>query len=494
MNGFTLLVLLAATGQIGSEPQRDYGWQIHPTDGKLEYIIQISPKDVRYMVEAGKEKPSSTVPPEIAARLTRIVVRISDEPIVSTPIEEVRRLPVVTTAVLANIEADAGRGRFSDLESATQGDVRNVSGGITPPLTPGGALPNAMPPNSTALPPSSLSANSMPSNSMQAGSMPSTQPSTLPSTLPATLPPDLSSVNSAEALARAAEAARAPESLLAQNTVGSANGSLLSQLNTPGSLPTSTAPPVGAPNSQMSGAPLGSASSRLPGSQVAGSQIGGSQVAGSGMAALPYSTSPPSTYTNTPNANPAYPATPSYQPTPNYAANQGYAGVPAAAAAGNFGALARNPTNSTYNPYATSGTPGASVLTSGTAAGGAGYGYSANPFSNTASPYATDPYSLPSTSTPVRMADSRAAIVPTTTGAGLGATGSANSGLTRSGDPYATYGESNFGAQAQRSGVENIVPVMFVLSLVVNFYLGMLIRKLLTRYRSLLSSVRSQTA
>ena len=42
--------------------------------------------------------------------------------------------------------------------------------------------------------------------------------------------------------------------------------------------------------------------------------------------------------------------------------------------------------------------------------------------------------------------------------------------------------------------VDGILQVFFLLSLVVNFYLGILIRKLLTRYRSLLMNVRSQTA
>ncbi len=44
------------------------------------------------------------------------------------------------------------------------------------------------------------------------------------------------------------------------------------------------------------------------------------------------------------------------------------------------------------------------------------------------------------------------------------------------------------------TNVDGILQVLFLLSLVVNFYLGILIRKLLIRYRSLLTNVRSQTA
>ncbi len=41
---------------------------------------------------------------------------------------------------------------------------------------------------------------------------------------------------------------------------------------------------------------------------------------------------------------------------------------------------------------------------------------------------------------------------------------------------------------------DRIIEVFFLLSLVVNVYLGFLIQRLLTRYRSLLTSVRGQTA
>ena len=50
------------------------------------------------------------------------------------------------------------------------------------------------------------------------------------------------------------------------------------------------------------------------------------------------------------------------------------------------------------------------------------------------------------------------------------------------------------GGQIIASNVDGILQVLFLLSLVVNFYLGILIRKLLIRYRSLLTNVRSQTA
>jgi hypothetical protein len=53
---------------------------------------------------------------------------------------------------------------------------------------------------------------------------------------------------------------------------------------------------------------------------------------------------------------------------------------------------------------------------------------------------------------------------------------------------------STSGGQITATNVDGILQVLFLLSLVVNFYLGILIRKLLIRYRSLLTNVRSQTA
>ncbi len=96
MNGFTLLVLMAATtpGQYGQgDVQKDYGWQIDK-DGKLEYILQISPRDLNDMTSRAQEKASSALPPEVAVRLSRVVVRIGDTPIQSSPMEEVLRIPL----------------------------------------------------------------------------------------------------------------------------------------------------------------------------------------------------------------------------------------------------------------------------------------------------------------------------------------------------------------------------------------------------------------
>ena len=99
-------------------------------------------------------------------------------------------------------------------------------------------------------------------------------------------------------------------------------------------------------------------------------------------------------------------------------------------------------------------------------------------------PYRNDPPS-------VLLADQRAG-VPSTSSSNVVSGGRSSWGTRTDGYPSDSLNDYN-NQLAPRTGMENIMPVMFVLSLVVNFYLGMLIRKLLGRYRTLLSSVRSQT-
>jgi hypothetical protein len=52
---------------------------------------------------------------------------------------------------------------------------------------------------------------------------------------------------------------------------------------------------------------------------------------------------------------------------------------------------------------------------------------------------------------------------------------------------------ANANEDANKSRWENVLQVLFILSLVVNFYLGVLMHKLALRYRTLLSSVRATT-
>jgi len=485
MNGFMLWMVIAASGQVAG-PERDYGWQIHPKDGKLEYIVQISPKEIDFMVSAAKEKASSSIPPEVAARLSRVVVRIGEDPIVSTPIDEVMRLPVVTTAVMANIEAVAGRGKFSQLESAPSGDVLTVAGNEPPPMA-----------------------------------------STLGSSLPA--PPGTTL-----------------DSLVAQNTAGLPSGasaflndargvladaglSTGKYANTgtpvPGTSPTVTsstlnpAAPVGSSwptGSASTGSSLGTSTLGTPpstygtttGQMPSGTQ-GYSSVPGSYMTNPGYPTTTPG-YTSVPQygSTTATPGATGYSSPTGYGSAPGYSTAPNyvtpgtgttngwSASNGNFAMPPRGTTAPTqgYTPYTTTGNLAGythdplSLPSYGQSSYGQNtYGQNTNRVADNR-PLSNLPSTFPSTSS---VGLGNASALPPSVSAGVGNNytkplGPQDGAFTGPGFQPHTY--------PNPSGMNNVLPVMFVLSLVINFYLGMLIRKLLGRYRSLLSSVRGQAA
>lgn len=487
MNGFTLWVLLAATGQVSETVERDKGWQINPDDGKLEYVVQIPLQKAEYMRAEGKEFQSE-VPKEVAVRLSRVVVRISDDPIVSTPMEEVLRLPVVSKAVLADIESTAGPGRFSQLESANPGDVMHVGGGSAFSGS-GSALPNAQG--------NSLSdqARTLSSDSLLAQNTLSGTPNKYSNT---GSPPSHSGLSSAPV-------AQFPPSNLPSANTGIV-GPTLPSSNYPTSPTNASNQTTGLPSSGIGSSGIGSSSSGSGLGTMAGNPgIGYSNIHGQAG-----STS------GQPYGNPSYPnQAGSYgQPTSTGTYGQNPVYNNSSTDPRNFGAPPRtgDPHQPAYNQYATVGS-GLGAHGSSAQNPYAQVPYGQSPYSTGApygqSPYGqspiyggvqtqlpSDPVSLPSYAQPTgRVADNRAnTTVPSTSAtsgfstAGSQMAGSTSPSTSHSSDP--SYGSSAY--TSSRSGVDNIVPVMFVLSLVVNFYLGMLIRKLLARYRSLLSSVRSQ--
>lgn len=501
MNGFMMCVLLAATGQVSDTSERDFGWQINPDDGKLEYIVQVSPEKAGYMASAAKEQ-ASEVPSDVAARLSRVVVRIGTEPIVSTPLEEVRKLPVVTTAVLANIEATAGRGRFSSLEDAPAGNIQHVAGDNSPPSL--SAAPNKLP--------------SVPGKLLD-------QASQLGNELSDALKSDLSNAINT----RSAEAIRSAENLLAQNVTpnltpnsaasgflndsrgSSSNGNKYNHTATQPATPPAgsssggltSAPPAIGPMPPASNYPTAPAHNHAPddgyhNNGTAAAPTNSSTIAGGGYA-----------YPNYPAGNSSMPGATTGTASPGTVPGQPYGMTPLNGsspsgnmAGGKFGGLPRGATGSPqYNEYATPG-PSSGLGTTYPYGTQPPYGQGSNlpPAGYGGQGYVPDPLSIPSGYyQPTRVADNRSPLSVPSTSSGGTATGNTSS-TPSSGSNNSSKGRTSGGNQdtdvagtySNRSGMENILPVMFVLSLVVNFYLGMLIRKLLTRYRSLLSSVRSQ--
>lgn len=136
MNGIGLLVLIAAAGQITaaqtSGPNRDFGWELDTQnpDKALCYIIQLSPENVAEMQGKAIEKRSD-MPPELVGRATRILVRIGTDVLPQTPtLEELRNMPRFNSP--ADVTAQLGGGRLSDVDPS---ELQNVQQrGSNPPL------------------------------------------------------------------------------------------------------------------------------------------------------------------------------------------------------------------------------------------------------------------------------------------------------------------------------------------------------------------------
>jgi hypothetical protein len=411
------------------------------------------------------------------------------------------------------------------LENASSGDVMNVSGGAPAALTAGSGspLPNT-PGTSLADQATELRSNLNDLSSRADDAMRASENLLAQNTASSSFLSDSRGANSGTGTGKFSSTATQPAMPPAGSNSGPLSGTQPSGLTGPtlpnGNYATSPIPSYPSASGATSNPGINAPSGRnsAPGNTGIAGNLGNPQYAGGaasqGAGTQPYSNSN-NAYTGTaPGFNnapgyagsptnsgtPGYTANPGYSANPSYTSNQGYTTNPGYGMTptnnGNFGSVPRGtPSQEVYNQYATAGT---------------GLGTQYQPqyqpqYQASGSPppvysgFPSDPLALPSLDhRPTRIADNRSATSVPSTGGGTsanGATGtrSGSAGDTakgRASEPNTDSGLTD--PYGNRSGMENILPVMFVLSLVVNFYLGMLIRKLLGRYRSLLSSVRGQ--
>jgi hypothetical protein len=497
MNGIGLLVLLAATAQVDGT-ERDYGWQISRDDGKLEYIVQISPEKSNFLVQNGKEQLSS-VPPEIAARLSRVVVRVGTEVLPRTPsLAEIERLvPLVnqggTTVFVPPTGLPEG-GRYATLESGQPAAAVPVNGNpqALPNLSSSGLA------GATGVPNSLLDSAGSAFNSLSdAASRSLTQAEG-----------GLAQIDSALERGSALLAQNTPSRSFLNDAVGG-SGSKFSNTGTPApsttsnpAAPSTTSAPVGGfPSGGLSTVdPTGIGGTGFPQSTA---PISTAPISAAPGSTFPQSTAPTTTSPNTtaaggwtatpaPNtggfANPpslgGSSSTPNYPP--NYTTATGIGNSPL-----NTSPLTPAPLNNQYNWPSTQPSTAGGYPSTGDFGNHPGGNWAGNTVYNPAAGGHAGLYDPPSF------------------GGGLGATGGFTQSptLVASNPNAGTTGGAGNSIQAPLSNAttspgafdnnkrnEAVLPIFFVLSLVVNVYLGMLIRKLLMRYRSLLSSVRSQTA
>lgn len=475
MNGIGLLVLIAAAGQISATPQiapnRDFGWEIDQQnpDRALCYIVQVS-REVAATMERDSYEKTSNLPPELVGRATRIVFRIGNETLPQNPsLEELRNMPLVNST--ANVTAQLGGGRMADVEPNAVVTVQQDRTGA--PRLP--AFPD---PSSTSAP----------------------QPRT----------------DFADRLQPSVENLVDQAKNLARGTPGVPNASGRDTGNSPPMPDYSTT----GSSSRLGGSPLDNNSNSWQGSpSTLGGNSGGDRsrdadnrfgiqngnqntvgaagnfgngginpTIGNGQngnnpdygSPTPPSLGPPELFTGIPSSQ-----TPSGG-FGNYPGNQGQGKF-------NSGTSGLN-NNSGQNQTASGQFPqGGQVLGDGR------YSPTSPPAQGPNSPYTGngqggfDNFDRIASNTPVGGGrNTNPPLGSDLGGQGAGRPGGAG-GPVRENSPSDANNDPQAGS-AKSKTLENILPAFFILSLLVNFYLGSLIRKLLTRYRALLANMRGQTS
>ncbi len=521
MNGVRLLLVFAAATQLGvallaaqvadpfpMDSSRDFGWQIK--EGVLEYIVQISPEKAMFMQQNGEENLSD-MPPELVGRVQRIVVRVGNDILPKSPSKEEIQRTVPPYMSPNDVTASLGAGKFSDLESNS---IVNVQGSALPypglpdaPTGAGGQSGMALPPGTQPSRPGDFQTDSRGGLSQRflSDSMappPNTSPPTnqFPSTSPA--PSTLPQTNNPSLLAAGTQKYNNTAPGGATNGMGARNGS-----GTPGM---TNNPGGGWPGSNNNAA--GNNGSGNNGNGNGNNWNGNNNNSADGFSGLPSSMSNNGTRTYDPPAFGVRPPELGSNNTFSQQAPSSWGSSPGMSplagndfAGGNRDASGGNRTYGATQPNSGYG---------GSGYGGSGYGSPNSSSPNSSSPnfggsgyggrgeLAGNQPGMSGNSFTGQDGVTRMASNPNLAGSNPSNPNpgsyqnnvdtNQNRQSSPSDDLAGSNGASHRGSIQRSSDVW--LQIFFLVSLIVNFYLGMLIRKLLTRYRSLLSSVRGQAA
>lgn len=516
MNGIRVLVLsllLAQPATAFQDAERDFGWQIR--DGAVEYIVQVSPEEARDMQQNNMEN-ASDLPEELVGRVSRIVVRIGTSPLPREPSLEAIKRDFPRLHTQSDLSAALGPGSFSNLESESvrtiqQDQIASPQGSsgrypipsAATPLPSGNLIDQAARAGGSGsdLPP--LPSNSYGATSRGSASGPSSSDlgskflggaggSSLPGTSNSNDPPSAadraSSTNNG--LADDGRSGSKYEDAITSDdgsrTSSTANGSSYADRSRDRSaaVDASRRPSsdwsrstddtgYGQPNRSRIGGNY--ASDRgYAGDTASGRDGRATQIPGRSLAdRLPFRDSGSATGRGRPSTTGGYAGG-------NYASegrfNRGYAD-------GSYG-------GQQYGGYAHENSGGYDDATSGRRPGYGGEDHRNRADGKNNYRLAAND-NVPSTSGGKRDSRERSQAEKSTGKALAKSEDDSSPSDTASGDNGST---SNGSGERNTASNSSFLQVFFVLSLVVNFYLGHLLRKLLNRYRALLTSVRGQTA
>lgn len=483
MDGIRLLLLLVASAQVEAGTERDYGWQVK--DGFLEYIVQINPDKKRAMETLSVEN-ASNMPPQLVGRASRVVVRFGNDILPREPsLEELERTPRLFEPPTVSAAAVLGEDKFRNLESP----VRNIQGQGATPAFPTIPIPDA----------SSLAGGLTDRAGEVANSLRNELTERLSDVLPSS---NTASSNTANTTV---PGRGLPDTgLLAQNLTNQSGvaGSFLDETRGAGTSKFNSTAPAANPPSTPAANPPASTPARmpdLPPSISANSPFASSNPPSTSMTNRNSTLGNGASNTNAPLNPPSLGAQSTLPqqrtPSPTFGTTPGLANSTtdwnnANPSATNYPPVMSQP-NDRYN-YAAQGN-----LPPGFTSAPNPSGYQ-NPTLVASNPA---PYNQPNTA----ATDNQAAIGNPNSGAGLtaGASLTGGAGLTRKQLEEALAVQSKFDKNKDGqltpdeytpASVDGILLTLFVVSLLVNLYLGHLIRKLLMRYRVVLTNVRSQAA
>ncbi|QDV26627.1 hypothetical protein [Aureliella helgolandensis] len=517
MNGLGLILIILAAGQVNpngllgqlpnpaaqQDPQaRNYGWEPDPVDQKLTYYIQISPEEAQQMLGRGGEikESFSDIPAELVGRVQRFVVRFGTEPLPRTPsLEVIRTWPSINTADVTAALDSVGNGRMAEVDRSSIVDVqRSGSSSAFPPGLGANSNGSSLPNNGVSLPPAGSSGNLADEARAQSNRL-----SDLSTKFP-TQPPT------------------------SGGYAGSTSGGYTSPTPPPsdqflagsrGAPPATTGLNTGSPTAQQypSGVSGGLPSTQSPTGSNFGASANGSNTPWTSASAPPGQGSPSALTADARSSSGQNYGGPNGYSNPNY-------GQSSTADYSKFNSNAgQTPpsladSGSYTQPYAGNGTPGfggnpltptLNDRTLGRDPYGNAPNYSGNNY--TSAPASGNPNALNAADAQElqelrSLVARRGFLTDTQT-----ATPAPNSSSPAD-RPAATESKEDVDAlkaklvaaesaaveaaeeAAQTKSMGTLVQVIFLFSAVVNVYLGVLIRKLLGRYRSLLSNIRSQTA
>lgn len=483
MNGIGLLVLIAVAGQLNTgqpfpaqlpaQPflqsqstavaqNRDWGWEFDK-ENTLCYIIQIPEQKLREMIDTGWELPSD-MPEELVGRATRITVRIGTNLLPQTPsLDELRKMPRVNTP--SEVTAQLGAGRISDVEAD---NLQHVQQDRNVPALPslGNLGANASTPQLNAQ--ANLADQIKPASNAMTEKAKSLVPGT------PTIPDGRIGLGLDSSRANSAAAASSPPGL-PPSFPGAAAAP--SRFNSP-----AIASAAGDRNSTASPANNWSGTPDPYGQNAYQQQLAREEAARLADSRL----APP------PNTSSGYAERTTTPTNGNYSRGAYASGVydprdPSSLAAEMFNRLPQQQT-----PGGFGGFPGAGNQAAFTSSNGQIHGNYADPLANPANnsfnnsaPQQNDFAGSPTS----RMASSN-----------TGGSGSPSmispvtpllpAGTSTNSNDFAANTSDESQPATKSKPADNILPVLFLLSLIVNCYLGMILRKLLVRYRAAVANNR----